>query len=459
MRKILSSIAVLLVIASFASAEVQNVKVSGELRNRGIFSTNVIDLVKDAGPIDDDIGYFAQRARINVEADLTDNVLVAIELEASGIAGDKDVASSATSAALAKSLGLPNTNRTIRNVDGTTDITGSFHTDESINNQGRRQKDGYSVKVSQAYIQASELYYTPLTAKVGRQYLNLGKGFLISDNEHEINFDAIRTTLDYYPVIVDVAYSRLAERSSQAISVTNADDSSLYLLNGHYAADRWNAEAYVIGIADSDTHYQPVTVGLRGDANLIEPLQLWAEGAYQFNQYSSTRDLKAWAGTLGASYTFEFTWHPSLSVAYTYASAEDNPGTSGTSDYKGFQELFEYNYYGYAFSPRLENIHFVNAKLSTLPMENLTLAVDYYHYWQVEDAIMSMGDPFQDNGGIPTFTNGKDNNLGDEFDVVAEYDYTEDVSTQLYLAWFVPGSAYTPSDTAFEIRGEILVSF
>ncbi len=459
MRKILSSIAMLVLISGVVSAEVQNVKVSGELRNRGIFSSNVIDLIDDAGPADDDIGYFAQRARINVEADLTDNVLVAIELEASGIAGDKAVHSDETSASAAAALGLPSSSATIRNADGTTDIDGSFHLDENTTSQARRQKDGYEVRVSQAYIQASELYYQPLTAKVGRQYLNFGKGFLVSDNEHEINFDAIRATLDYYPIIVDAVYARLAERSSQAITATNADDASLYIVNGHYAADRWNAEAYIMGIADGETHYQPVTFGLRGDVNPIEALQLWAEGDYQFNQYSSTRDLEAWAANLGASYTFDFAWHPSLSVAYTYASGEDSPGTGGTADYEGFQELFEYNYYGYAFSPRLENIHFINAKLSVLPMENLTLALDYYHYWQVEDAVMSMGDAFQDNGGIPTLTNGGDNDLGNEFDVVAEYDYTEDVSTQLYLAWFLPGAAYTPDDTAFEIRGEILVSF
>ncbi|MBI1883944.1 MAG: alginate export family protein [Chlamydiae bacterium] len=413
-------------------------KVSGELRNRGIFSTSVIDLTDNEDTVpDDDIGYFAQRARINVEADLTDNVLTVIELEASGIVGDKDV---------------------VRNSDGTTDVEGSFHTDENTVNEGRRQKDGYEVRVSQAYVQASELYYTPLTGKIGRQYLNFGKGFLISDNENEINFDAIRTTLDFYPIIVDAVYARLAERSSQEITATDADDASLFVVNGHYAADRWNAEGYVIGVVDGDTHYQPVTVGLRGDASVMEPLQLWVEGDYQFNQYSSVQDLSAWAVNVGGVYTFDFTWHPSLNVGYTVASGDEDQGDT-TDDYEGFQELFEYNYYGYAYSPRLENIQFVNAKLSVLPMENLTLAFDYYHYWQLEDAIQSMGDPFQDNGGIPTLTNGTDSNLGDEFDLIAAYDYTEDVSTQLYLAWFVPGSAYTPDDTAFEIRGEILVSF
>ena len=446
MKKILSSITLFLVLSMFVTAEVQNVKVSGELRNRGVYSTNLLDTSDDAIP-DDEIGYFAQRARINVEADLTDNVLVGVELEASGVVGDKTV---------------------VRNSDGTTDIEGNFKLDEAQNNvtddataelsQGRRQKDGYEVGMSQAYVQASELFYTPLTAKVGRQYMNFGKGFLISDNEHEINFDAIRTTWDFYPIIVDAVYARLAERSSQDLLAVDADDESMFVFNGHYAADRWNAEAYVITLVDGDTHYQPVTLGMRGDVWPTEPLQLWAEADYQFNQYTSSQDLSAWAATLGGSYTFEFTWHPALSLGYTIASGDEDP-TNLSDDYEGFQELFEYNYYGYAYSPRLENIQFINAKLSVLPLENLTLALDYYHYWQLEEVAMQMTDSFQDNGGVATFTNGSDSDLGNEIDVVAGYDYTEDVSTQLYLAWFLPGSAYEPDDTAFEIRGEILVSF
>jgi hypothetical protein len=435
MKKVLLSIALFLVCVVYTSAEVQNVKVSGELRNRGVYSENLLDANDDATT--DEIGFFAQRARINVEADLTDNVLVAVELEAEGIVGDKEV---------------------VRNADATTDITGSLSLDSTATSQGRKQKDGYHVDVTQAFIQASELYYTPLTAKVGRQYLNFGKGFLISDNEHEINFDAIRTTWDFYPIIVDALYARLAERSSQSLTAVDADDTSMYVVNGHYAADRWNAEAYLMGLVDGQNHYQPATVGIRGDIMPLEALSVWGELAYQLNQYSSVQDLSAYAGTIGASYTFEFAWHPSLSVAYTIASGDEDP-TNLSDDYDGFQELFEYNYYGYAYSPRLENIHFINAKVSVLPMENLTLALDYYHYMQLEENVQSMGDSFQDNGGFALATNGTSDDLGDELDIVAEYDYTEDVSTQLYLAWYVPGSAYTPDDTAFEIRGEILVSF
>lgn len=444
MKKILYSIALFLVFSVYASAEVQNVKVSGELRNRGLYSSNIIDLADDVLPADDEIGYFAQRARINVEADLTDNVLVGLELEASGIAGDKSIVRNGDPAVPAQV--------------NTTDVAGSFGTDELSTASGRRQKDGYEVRLTQAYIQASELYYTPLTAKVGRQYLNFGKGFLISDNEYEINFDAIRATMDFYPIIVDAVYARLVERSSQAIVPVDADDASLYVLNAHYAADRWNAEAYIIGLVDVDTHYQPVTVGLRGDLWPLEALQIWAEAAYQLNEYAKNQDLKAWAGTLGASYTFEFTWHPTIALSGVIASGDEDV-TTPADDYEGFQELFEYNYYGYAYSPRLENIYFINARFSILPMENLSLAIDYYHYWQTEEALQSMGDPFQDNGGVSTLTNGLDDSLGDEFDIIAEYDYTEDVSTQLYAAWFLPGSAYTPDDIAFEIRGEIIVNF
>ncbi|MDP3980912.1 MAG: alginate export family protein [Chlamydiota bacterium] len=412
MKKILFGIIAMFVLVGTSYAEVQNVKVSGELRLRGLYTSS-----QDLGISGEDYGRFEERALITVEADLTDHVLAVVEIGAKGFQGAKE------------------------------------HTDAA-------SIEGYDAFVVQAYVQASEVFYSPLTLKLGRQYMNYGTGFLISDKEKEINFDVARSIWDFYPIIVDVVWGKLADRSvEQAVDPitgdgAGSDDSQLWLINAHYAADVWNAEAYILGLTDSGSGYEPITLGLRGDVAPMDALDVWGEFAYQLNSYSATQDLSAWALNAGGSFSIDAAWKPVLELEAVVAS-----GDSGSGDYEGFQELYEYNYWGYAFSPKIENLVLINANISVMPTESLTLALDYYHYWQMEESVFSHGDLYQDNGGVLASTNGTDKSLGDEIDVIATYDYTEDVSTQLYLAWFLPGAAYSDDDTQFEIRGEILVSF
>ena len=398
MSKLLKGLAFVLVfvIGTAAYAEVQNVKVSGELRLRAYQTDNVADLDDDG---DDNYGWLENRAILEVEADLTDNTLVLVE-----IAGE-----------------------------------GDWGTDY----------DGYDVGVDQAFVQMSEAFYSPLTLKLGRQYFNLGNGWLFSDAERAFNHDLALATLDYYPWVVTGAYGKVVETAELD------DDWDEYIANVSYSAESWNAEAYVIALVDeSAANDQPLSLGVRGDVTPVDALDAWGEFTYQLGE-SGAADYDALAFELGLTYVLNVAWEPALSVRYIFASGDE----AGTADNEGFNALFEYDYYGYAFSPSRSNIHIINAQVSALPMDNLTIMADYYHYIQDETVIASAGDAAQDNGGVAALTNGLDDNLGDEIDFVAEYDYSEDVSTQVYVALFFPGDAYSIDDTALEVRGEILVSF
>ena len=406
MSKIIKSFAFILMFAmcTVMYAEVQNVKVSGELRLRAYHSDNISD-TSDAG--DDDFGWLENRAVLEVEADLTDNTLVVVELTGEGAWG-------------------------------------------STSNQPvfGGQKSDYSVGVTQAFVQLSEAFYSPLTLKLGRQYLHFGNGWLFSDAERANNFDLVRATLDYYPWTVDGIYGKLSE------TAIADDDVDLYGVNGGYNAESWNAEAYAFAISDeSVANDQPISIGIRGDALPNDALDVWGEFTYQLGE-SGAADYDAFAAEVGLTILFNFAWEPALSVRYIFATGDET-----SADNEAFNELYEYDYYGYAFSPSRSNIQIFNAQLSALPMDNVTVMADYYYYAQDETVIASAGDAWQDNGGVSALTNGLDDQLGSEIDFVAEYDYSEDVSTQFYVALFFPGDAYTVDDTALEVRGEILVSF
>lgn len=431
MRKLIAllAIAVIVAFATGAYAEVQNVKVGGDIRIRPLYQNDITTLNSSINT--DDYGYIEQRTRVIIEADLTDNVAVSAIIEAES------------------DWGLP----------------------ESVFSAvpGIDDRKEWDAGFSEAWVQLSELYYSPLTVKLGRQFLNYGTGFVISSKEYENNFDAVRAILDFDPWTIDIVYSKMVEtlgysplQAAMGATATNADnDIDLWGANIRYAADTWDVEGYIWGQVDhgytlsdgSKPNLEPIIFGIRGDITPIENLDLWAEVSYEDGKIG-TQDLSAFGTDLGATYTFaDVAWMPTIGLGWTFGQ--------GDNDDANYYEFYEYNYYGYCYSPMLSNIHIINANLTVEPVEKLALILDYYHYLQDKKEAMIMGDPTQDNGGVMAVTNGTDKTLGNELDIIAEYDYTEDVSTQLYLAWFWAGDAYSSptDDDAYEVRGEIIVSF
>ena len=391
-----------------ALAEVQNVKVTGDIRARVNYSENLSDLNDDLA---DSFGIVNQRTRVGIASDLTEGVSAFVQLEA--------------------------------------------YSDWGISGTAlEREDESFDVRLSQAYVNLDEMFMGPFGLKLGRQYLNYGRGFLISSNEEEYKFDAVKLVGDMGDFSLDLFASQLAE------TVLIDEDSELVGANLGYSLEDFTVETYVFGISNKENDMadeDPVYLGLRGDMSLTPSLVFWGELAYEDGTIGET-DLGAMGLDAGAEYKFtEVVWMPSLKIGYTWAQGDD-----GSNPEDMFYAPFNYTYYGYVFSPSVANIHILNAKFSVVPMEKLTVSIDYYHYAQDEKQIAAVGNPDIDNGGVASMTNGTDKTLGNEIDLVASYKYTDDVATQLYAGWFMPGEAYNNSpgdDTAFEIRGEIVVNF
>lgn len=443
-------LAILALAAIFAlgrdlKAEVQNVRLGGDIRTRFYYTKNLYDLTSDA---DDDDFYIRQLSRVSAEADLTDNVWAVATVEADGVWGQY-----------------------VAHKETVTDSSGAVIGDRWV-----KEDNEWDVDIAEAYLQISEIFYSPLTIKFGRQYLQYGRGFLISSRDWRYRFDAVRAIFDFFPWTIDLLYSRLTE-SDQAITGgwgKGADDEDLFGVNFNYQEDLWSLEGYVFGIRDAindedlvggEDKDAPVAVGIRADASPVEALDLWGEFCYELGSYQvagsdEDADIKAFGFDLGAVYVFDVTWEPALALSYTFGSGDDG---DDADDYKFFNPLFNNTYYGYAYSPLVSNIGILNGQLSMVPSEDFTLILDLFYYMQNEETVMSMGDPGKDKGGVMWPTDGEDNDLGMELDAIAEYDYSEDLSTQLVFGWFKPGDAYKTDlldpDDVFEIRAELLVSF
>lgn len=416
----LISLLIFALVATFclnAHSVLNTMLVSGELRTRAYYQENITDLNKS---VDDDFGRIEQRVRLTHDAELHDGVHVVITGEATGLWGSQ----------------------------------------ESGFSSGGSKGSG---DIPEGYVDFQDIRASDWSAKIGRQHINLGRGFLISDNEKELSYDALLVTGEFPTWTLNLAAAKLEE--SQTLKGIRAGmpvpdaDWNLYL-----ADFQWRDEnilplglgAYVI-YAEDDTALgrKPLTFGARADY-MADVWAAWGELAYQTGDMAG-QDLKAVAVDVGASVTLATNLSPKLKIAYTYASGDD-PNTLGKVE--GFDPLGQYRYYGHALSPRMSNIHIFNASASIQPHELWNVAVDYYHYMQDEKLAGIVGNPLLTDPGIMKPTTGLSDKIGDEVDVSVSYEYTDGVRAQVLLAYFMPGDAYgTDDDDALEIRGEIFVSF
>lgn len=426
-------------------ADVQNIRVSGDIRMRGYWLDNV------AFDNETSDSFISQRTRVTVEADLEDHVLVVVTLKAEGLWGSDDEAVHGSSGA------------------------------------GGRINRGFDVGINEAYVQLNELFYTPATLKLGRQYLHYGHGLILSSVDQEYNYDAARLVVDYYPLTVDLVYSKASETSAFGPGSPGAHDLDLLFLNARYEKSDSiikNVEAYFGWLANGGTFpltrippsdplftvfqgASPWIVGVRSDMAPVENLQVWVEGAYeggadgdQETVTGVSKSISAFLLNAGGRYTLKnVQWSPVVNANYIYASG----GGGGNSTY--FRPWFDYvdGYNGYVFHPALTDIHIFNLGASVKPYENTTLSVQGYYYMKADQDGIAFSNPNVDFGFTGAVAAGTSRDIGWEVDTILGYDYSKDVRAQLVYAAFIPGKdvhTFTGFDsTAHELRGEINVKF
>lgn len=465
-----------------AYAEVQNIKVSGDLDMKGISQHNYdLKHAQDnlttggrgeggnaADTDDDDASFFLSTARVRVDADLTDNVSTSVRLLNQRV---WDAASGG-------------------------------------------QDD---VKIDTAYVVLKEFLYSPLTVIAGRQDLQYGTGFIVGPGlladpegafaavdsngvhtggigqEHSAfnTYDAVRLILDFAPLTVEGLIAKINETGA------TTDDSDLYGVIVNYKLDQWSAEvepywfwknneADTVTTNDSLTtttaagatavrtyeHNDVHTVGLRLAGSPIEHLRLSGEGAHQFGELTDTtpvqlgagqqqeRDRNGWAAQIRAEYDWvSVPWTPTTGFGWVYFSGEESSPEQGATGatglprsadgqgdkfnawdpmYRGSFTTFIQDFLGGRDAPAgiyttvdvndtaaTTNRHLIFGDIGLKPLEDITLWARYTHV-RFDDAPRS----------------GRSHHAGDELDVKAIYDYTDDVQLGAWAGWFLPGDYY-----------------
>jgi len=437
---------------SAAYAEVQNVKVSGDLTfltvSRQMFGLG--GAASNSGDHSSDTeDFLSTQARVRVDADLTDNVMATVRL--------------------------------------INERTWGYDSDSSDSN----------IDVDLAYVTLKEFLYSPLSLTVGRQEIRLGNGLIMgnsralrandsgipSDLSLRKSFDAITAVLDYDPLVVTGLYAKI-DGSTRTLSDGTRSvraESELWGVDATYDFGRRGAKADVYylrkngdanGTTATTTYKEDVVnvIGTLLSATPIENLKTSAEFAYQFGEVSggTASKKRAMAGQVMADYTFaKVKYTPALGVSYTYLSGDKD--TNDNKD-KAWDRMFydqALNNIAYAILP-FSNLEVVNLKGSIKPVEDITLGLNWGYYRLAHKVSTLTGVNLDTNGN--TYGNGTGNNytmdntkkmLGNEVDLTATYDYTEDVQLGLTAGIFTPGKAFAASnrDSATQLIGSMKVTF
>jgi len=430
-----------------AYAEVQNVKVSGDITSYAISRTNfgsdsqIVGLQKG----DDDESHLASIIRLRIDADLTENVSTTLRLLSERDWGQ-----------------------------------------ETVNNE--------EISLDLAYITLKEFLYSPLTLTLGRQELHFGNDFIIGDPDRNNNvagtsltdadlsskkaFDAIRATFDLDPLVLDIFWAKIQENNVIPTAVAEEkDDVDLWGVNGRYDfGGNWNTigELYYFGKIDNSVRETNLVnnkkktaihnIGGRVEITPKERLNLQAEVTHQFGRnVANTSDTQvrheAWAAQGIARYALDMKYDPVLMAIYSfYSGNKTGTGTSGTWD-----PMFENQTSGHIANVLCDpsNFHVVNLRSSLIPLEDLTVTLDFVWF--------SLAKTVNQGGTIQTFdpahtavnrtATGKDH-VGNELDVTLTYDYTEDVQLCLLAGVFMPGDALDSANgNVKEVIASVKVSF
>lgn len=429
------SIALLIVAATIALAvpafaELQNVVVGGSIRIRGnwfdmgntnatlvgrVWANHAPANVWALGSTTSD-KFAEERTRLNVRADFTDNVSAFIELDSYSKWGE-DFRSNY--------------------------LTGVDYRPSGLN----------SVEVYQAYIEAKEMWGTALKARIGRQELKFGSGFVLGSGDRApyftgLSFDAIRLTYATDQFSVDAFAAKLAEQSPKF----EDGDIDLYGIYASYLGiENITLDAYALMIRDAANNaigdprtgiavggaMDTYTFGLRGagtvgaidfDAEVAYQLVNWDKGSNDvdgdgdndlagFPKIDTSADL--FAGNLEVGYTFDTTWTPRVFVAGAYLDGDKGKFDAATGTFTSkpctFNRLFSDVSYskildgGINPGVRLTNIWTAAAGVSAVPTESVKL--------QLSGAYLSTVEDF-----------GAGSTLGWELDASAVYNYTQDLA-------------------------------
>jgi hypothetical protein len=424
-------------ITAAAFAEVQNVKVSGDVTAVALSRESLNFQHGQFGNTNQELSAnneFASHTRIKIDANLTDNVDVTVRLLNERVWG-----------------GATGATTTVSTPTGTTGVSSTSNA---------------QVDVDLAYITLKEFMKSsinvPLTLVAGRQNIKIGSGLLIGaagtnqenntslpvgagDFSYRSAFDAIVGIWDFIP---ELSVITGFVKASEGL-VTAGKDNDVYVVDASYKLGE-NAMDTVLEGTYALSHVNRGNVNNYGGRVVMSPMQNTnVEGEYVYqvsNVLSKTNDV-ADALRLGVNLGMpDVAWKPAFGVDYMKLSKYWNPMHESLSP-ASLANLLITN----------TNLSVVGVNASAKPMDDLMLKLRYANLAKTSK---NTTPSVNGNGYFATnsFNAGK-KALGFEVDAGLVYDYTSDVQLGLDYGILKPGKASVQKKAATQVIGSMKVSF
>jgi hypothetical protein len=404
-------------ISAAAYAEVQNVKIGGDitavaLTRQSLNFQKGLNAQLTAG------NEFATISRIKIDANLTDNVDVTFRLLNERVWG------------------------------------GAVGSDAATSNA--------QVDVDLAYVTFKEFMKStinvPLNLVVGRQNVKIGSGLVVGcagtnqsnntqlpvgagDFSVRSAFDAIVGVWDFTPEFTMITgFIKVTEGS-----VTVGHDTDAYIADATYKFGD-NAMNTVVEGTYVIAHVNRLSVNNYGGRVTLTPLKdLNLEGEYVYQKNNSFRKRASDAIRLNGMYMLpDVAWKPGFGIDYMRLS-------------KNWNQMLE------SLTPAdLTNLIFTNtdmqvvgATVTAKPMDDLMLKARYANL-----AKAKKNGTVSTNSAMPAYSiNANQKALGYEVDLGLTYDYTSDVQFGLNYGLLRPGKAFITKKAATQVLGSMKVSF
>jgi hypothetical protein len=316
--------------------------------------------------------------------------------------------------------------------------------------------------IDEAHLRITRLWDSPWTLRAGRFFLEKDFSIFTGDAEQADPVDSVQLIYTSNPWQVLIEVNRpvfdLLKRSGQPF--IGYDMLVLY-------KNEWLRTISSLVNSVQGKRLQQVDMGQMIEIDVTEHLNIQGAIAYTLGRThpsgnAPSFDRSAIGALAGLTYAFEdVPFEPFLNV-HAYHFSGGNPtrnfDIAKTGEYKGLLAQMA-----------TTNLEALTAQATFTTSRFSRLKTSYWVFEQDNPAEQFVSDT-QDNGGIQVPTNGRDRGLGQELDIIFEWDLLDNVTTEAYCAWFFPGRAFgnvaeRPFEGAayqvnpFEFRWQLLYRF
>ena len=451
MKKILISIAVLLIAASSFAMEAPDVKVNGGVKMRGYSLDNFLDF--NSSSDGDNWSVFRIQSNIAATAAFEKNVTAHVNFS-----------NQTYSEATYKS-----------NNFNDTDYNDTDNSALWMDNQSGK------VFVDQAWIEVKKFLDTPINMKFGRQYLMYGGGFVLFTGQSQyastaMYFDGVKLTWAVKDKMdIDLLYFKDQENNR-----ADAVDDDMTMIGLYVTAKLLpgQQELYVLHKEDQDQKGAAppeknfYLIGARVSNKMSFGLDYALEGGYETGKYDDRNqiDQAAYALKADIGYTLKVKTDPRIFAGYVYLSGDGTPGDDTNNSWDSFYGGWPI--YGDMLAWKYINVGTANSLSNPYPgytvggriggeviYSNLTMGTVGVGFAPRSDVSVKLSGSMLEFIDVnPAVTDSEE--FGNYYQLDAKYNYTDALSFAMYAAMIDPGDAFGPdTENAYEFFWETSLKF